>query len=118
MKRSESKAGEINVIFIAFNCTNSCFFRCCLPGDLCEFYGDHRVCKSAQLVKHWVEIKLDEEDISILEVVEEVAGRRFEINGNRRRELWKWLRKGCRVLGHNGTNLFAVFCLSIRKCNF
>jgi superfamily II DNA helicase RecQ len=59
---------------------NSCCFKCCLPGDMCEFYGNHKVCKSAELVKHWVEVKVDEEDLPILETIEEVAGRRFEMD--------------------------------------
>src|SRR5579859_7355095 len=46
---------------------NSCCFKCCLPGDMCEFYGDHRVCESVELVKHWVEVKVDEEDLPMLE---------------------------------------------------
>jgi hypothetical protein len=97
---------------------NSCCFKCCLTRDVCEFYGDHRVCGSAELVKHWVEVKLDEEDLSMLETIEEVAGRRFETDGKARKELWKWMGKECRVMGHNVMNLFAVFCSSMRKCDF
>ena len=97
---------------------NSCCFKCCLPADMCEFYGDHKVCKSAELVKHWVEVKVDEEDLLMLETIEEVAGHRFEMDGPGRKELWKWMCKECQVIGYNGTNLFAVFCASLQRCNF
>jgi hypothetical protein len=66
---------------------NSCCFKCCLLGDMCEFYGDHRVCGSVELVKHWVEVKVDEEDLPMLETIEEVSGRRFEMNEKGRKEL-------------------------------
>jgi superfamily II DNA helicase RecQ len=97
---------------------NSCCFKCCLPGDMCKFYGHQLACDSAELVKHWVEIKVDESDLSMLEAIEEVAGRRFEMDEKGVKELWKWMVKERRVMGHNGTNLFAVFCASLRKCNF
>jgi superfamily II DNA helicase RecQ len=97
---------------------NSCCFNCCLPADMCKFYGDHRCCKSARLIKHWVEVKLGEEDISILRTIEEISGRTFEMNVAGRKELWAWLGKERRVLEHNATNLFAVFSEAFKKQSF
>jgi superfamily II DNA helicase RecQ len=94
---------------------NSCCFNCCLPGDLCRFYGDHKACKSSQLIKHWVEVKLLEEDISILETIEEVSGRIFEMNAGGRKELRMWMGKERRALGYNATNLFAIFSETFKK---
>jgi hypothetical protein len=70
------------------------------------------------LAKHWVEIKVGEEDTMMLKCIEDVAGRRFSSDRKGKREMWEWMGKGKRVIGHNGTNLFAVFCLSIRRCDF
>jgi len=38
---------------------HSCRFKCCMPRDWSECPVDHRVCELAELVKHWVEIRLD-----------------------------------------------------------
>jgi hypothetical protein len=97
---------------------NSCCFKCCLSGHLCEYYGNHKVCKELELVKHWVEIKVDKKDVRMLETIEKVASRRFSFDSKGRKKLWEWMWKLKRVVGHNSINLFVVFCLSVQKCNF
>jgi len=70
---------------------DSCCFKCCLPGDLCESYGEHRVCEGPELAKHWVEIKVGEEDTMMLKCIEDVAGRRFSSDRKGIREMWEYV---------------------------
>ena len=95
---------------------NSCCFKCGLPGDMCEDYVDG-TCSSFNFVKAFVLIGIHQGKRQVLESIKEVAEREFVLEGRGWREMLKWLGGSRRSLGFNGTNLFAVFCVSLQRCS-
>jgi len=93
---------------------NSCCFKCGLPGDMCDDYIDGS-CSSFNFVKTSVLVGIQQWKRQKLESPKKVADREFNLEGRGWREMLKWLGRQCRSLGFNGTNLFAVFCVSLRR---
>jgi len=93
---------------------DSCCFKCGLPGDMCEDYIDER-CESFNFVKAFVLIGIYQRKREVLASMKEVAEREFVLEGRGWREMLKWLGGPRRSLGFNGTNLFAVFCVSLQR---
>jgi superfamily II DNA helicase RecQ len=93
---------------------NSCCYNCGLPGDMCEDYIS-RSCSRFNFVKGFVLVGVQGGNLDVLESVWKVAGREFDISGRGLSELLRWFGRPCRSLGFNGTNLFAVFCESLRR---
>jgi superfamily II DNA helicase RecQ len=93
---------------------DSCCYNCGLPGDMCEDYVD-RSCSRFNFVKGYVLVGVQQGKREVLESIKEVAGREFNMEGRGWSELLRWFGRSCRSLGFNGTNLFAVFCISLQK---
>jgi superfamily II DNA helicase RecQ len=102
--------GQENVRFV----DNSCCYGCGLPGDMCEDYQD-RSCSRFNFVKAFVLLGVHQGKREVLESIKEVAGREFNLEDRGWSEMLRWLGRPCRSLGENGTNLFAVFCVSLQR---
>lgn len=92
---------------------NSCCYNCGLPGDMCADYID-RSCSRFNFVKAFVLIRIHQGNGDVLSSLKKVAGRSFNLEGRGFSDLLKWFGRPCRSLGFNGTNLFAVFVLSLQ----
>ena len=96
--------------------TNSCCYRCGLPGDLCSDYsqglGDE--CKVGNVGLAAVSMGVWYGDSRVLESLEKMSGRKWEdssgyIRYKEQKELIQWLGLKRRVINENANNLFAVW---------
>jgi hypothetical protein len=93
---------------------DSCCYNCGLPGDMCEDYVDGS-CSRFNFVKAYVLVGIQQGKSEVLESIKEIAGREFNMSGRGWSEMLRWFGRSCRSLGENGTNLFAVFCVSLQR---